>query len=182
MNLVTSGRASRTTPIWTARRVTYIVVAAVDVRLYTDTLVPAGSSFTFVRIAPMITRLVHIGLTVSDMKTMRDFYTRVLGLVEDGEVPHPKGGTIIFLKAADGEVLEMINYSNAKPHDGRDKDRTGLHHFGLLVDDIKKEVERLIALGVEFDGTVKVNTSRDLAVHFWDPEGNRIHLTQESKK
>jgi len=30
---------------------------------------------------------------------------------------------------------------------------------------------------VEFDGTIKVNTSSDLAIHFWDPEGNRVHLT-----
>jgi catechol-2,3-dioxygenase len=130
----------------------------------------------------MITRLVHIGLTVFDLDTMLDFYTNVLGLTARSTVPHPKGGTIVFLEGADGEVIELIHYSHPKPHDGRDKDRTGLHHFGLLVDDIHKEVERLKSLGVEFDGAIKVNTASDLAVHFWDPEGNRIHLTQESKK
>jgi catechol 2,3-dioxygenase-like lactoylglutathione lyase family enzyme len=126
----------------------------------------------------MITRLVHIGLTVFDLDRMFHFYTTVLGLTARSTVPHPKGGTIVFLEGSDGEAIEMIHYSHPKPHDGRDRDRTGLHHFGLLVDDIHKEVERLTALGVEFDGTIKVNTSRDLAVHFWDPEGNRIHLTQ----
>jgi glyoxylase I family protein len=126
----------------------------------------------------MIKRLAHIGLTVFDLDRMRHFYTNVLGLEIDGQVPHPKGGTIVFLKGADGEMFEMIRYADPKPHEGRDKDRTGLHHFGLLVDDIHKEVERLEELGVEFDGTIKVNTSNDLAVHFWDPEGNRVHLTQ----
>ena len=126
----------------------------------------------------MITGLVHIGLTVFDLDRMLDFYTRVLGLRAQSTVPHPKGGTIVFLAGADGEAIELIHYSPPKPHDGRDRDRTGLHHFGLLVDDIHAEVERLTALGVEFDGAIKVNTSRDLAVHFWDPEGNRIHLTQ----
>jgi lactoylglutathione lyase len=130
----------------------------------------------------MIKQLVHIGLTVFDLKKMVDFYTGVLGLSVTGEVPHPKGGTIVFLSGSDGEVIEMINYSDPKPHDGRDKDRTGLHHFGLLVDDIQAEVDRLKALGVEFDGTIKVNTSGDLAVHFWDPEGNRVHLTELTQK
>jgi hypothetical protein len=71
--------------------------------------------------------------------------------------------------------------ANPKSYEGRDRLRMDLHHFGLLVDDIHKEFERLISLGVEFDGTIKV-TSNELAVHLWDPEGNRVHLTQVSKK
>ena len=126
----------------------------------------------------MIKRLAHIGLTVGDLDRMVDFYTNVLGLSVDCRVPHPRGGTIVFLKGTDGEMIEMIRYADPKPHEGRDRSRTGLHHFGLLVDDIRKEYERLKALGVEFDGAIKVNTSSDLAVHFWDPEGNRIHLTE----
>jgi catechol 2,3-dioxygenase-like lactoylglutathione lyase family enzyme len=128
----------------------------------------------------MITRAAHIGLTVSDLDRMLDFYTRILGLGVIARLPHPKGGTIVFLGAGDGELIEMIQYSVPKPPDGRDTLRTGLHHFGLYVDDIGKEVERLAALGVEFDGRIKVNTNAELAVHFWDPEGNRIHLTQQS--
>jgi hypothetical protein len=31
---------------------------------------------------------------------------------------------------------------------------------------------------VEFDGGIKPNAKGDLVVHFWDPEGNRVHLTQ----
>ena len=129
----------------------------------------------------MIKGLVHIGLTVADLDKMVDFYTNVLGLALDCRVPHPRGGTIVFLKAVDGETIEMICYADPKPHEGRDRSRTGLHHFGLLVDDIQSEYERLKALGVEFDGAIKVNTSNDLAVHFWDPEGNRIHLTEIRK-
>ena len=130
----------------------------------------------------MITRAAHVGLTVFDLDRMLDFYTNALGLLVISRVPHPKGGTIVFLGANDGETIEMIQYSSPKPHEGRDKLRTGLHHFGLYVDDIHKEVERLEALGVEFDGPIKVNTNAELAVHFWDPEGNRIHLTQVSPK
>lgn len=126
----------------------------------------------------MIKRLAHVGLTVVDLEKMLDFYTKVLGLTIECRVPHPQGGTIVYLNAGDGETIEMIRYTEPKPHEGRDRCRTGLHHFGLLVDNIHKESDRLKALGVEFDGTIKVNTSNELAVHFWDPEGNRIHLTQ----
>jgi catechol 2,3-dioxygenase-like lactoylglutathione lyase family enzyme len=130
----------------------------------------------------MIKRLAHIGLTVVDLDAMLDFYTAILGFTVQCRVPHPKGGTIVYLDGADGESIELILYANPKPYDGRDRNRTGLHHFGLLVDDIHKEVERLKSLGVEFDGTIKINTSNDLAVHFWDPEGNRIHLTQITRQ
>jgi catechol 2,3-dioxygenase-like lactoylglutathione lyase family enzyme len=126
----------------------------------------------------MITRLAHIGLTVCDLDTMLDFYVNGLGLSVHSKVPRPNGGTMVFLEGTDGEVIEMIQYPDPKPHDGRDRDRTGLHHFGLLVDDIYAEVDRLGTLGVEFDGSIKVNTAGWLAVHFWDPEGNRVHLTQ----
>jgi hypothetical protein len=36
----------------------------------------------------------------------------------------------------------------------------------------------LKALGVEVDGGIKTNSKGDLVLHFWDPEGNRLHLTQ----
>jgi len=91
----------------------------------------------------MIKRLAHIGLTVFDLDRMLDFYTNVLGLSIGRQVPHPRGGTIVFLKAPGDEMFEMIRYADAKAHEGRDRSRTGLHHFGLLVDDIQAEVERL---------------------------------------
>ncbi|HKY22016.1 MAG TPA: VOC family protein [Vicinamibacterales bacterium] len=115
----------------------------------------------------MIKRLVHVGLTVADLETMLHFYTSVLGLAVTFETPHPQGGSVFYLNGTGGESIELIHFTTPKPHDGRDMHRTGLHHFGLLVEDVRKETERLKSLGVEFDGSA-----------FWDPEGNRIHLIQ----
>ena len=126
----------------------------------------------------MIRGLAHIGMTVVDFETMLSFYRDVIGLRVDSIVPHPRGGSKATLSGRDAEVIEMIAYANPKPSPGRDRQRTGIHHFGFLVEDIARDFDRLKAEGVEFDGGVAVNTKGDLVAHFWDPEGNRLHLTE----
>jgi catechol 2,3-dioxygenase-like lactoylglutathione lyase family enzyme len=126
----------------------------------------------------VIKGLIHVGITVNDFDAMVGFYRDVLGLSADSIGRHPRGGRKAVLRGAEREVIEMIEYPNAKPHQGRDLARTGLHHFGLVVDDVRAEVERLKRLGVEIDGEVKPNSKGDLVQHLWDPDGNRLHLTQ----
>jgi catechol 2,3-dioxygenase-like lactoylglutathione lyase family enzyme len=126
----------------------------------------------------LIRGLVHVGITVLDFEKMLGFYRDVLGLAADAIVRHPRGGLKACLRGTDNETIEMISYPEPKPHQGRDLSRTGIHHFGFVVDDIQKDYERLERLGVEFDGGIKPNAKGDLVVHFWDPEGNRVHLTQ----
>ena len=126
----------------------------------------------------MIRGLVHIGITVVDFDKMIAFYRDVLGLTVDAVVAHPRGGRKACLRGSIAEVIEMIEYPNPKPHQGRDRQRTGLHHFGFVVDDVRTGVERLKQHGVELDGDIKANVKGELVVHFWDPEGNRLHLTE----
>jgi glyoxylase I family protein len=126
----------------------------------------------------VIKGLVHIGITVLDFDRMLAFYRDVLGLSVDTVVPHPRGGRKACLRGTEREVIEMITYPDPKPHQGRDLSRTGIHHFGLVVDDIRADRDRLERLGVELDGGIKPNTKGDRVLHFWDPEGNRLHLTE----
>lgn len=126
----------------------------------------------------MIKGLVHVGITVLDFEKMLAFYRDALGLAVEGVVDHPRGGQKAVLRGSDDEVIEMISYPNPKPHQGRDRARTGIHHFGFIVDDIQADSARLERHGVEFDGGVKLNAKGELVLHFWDPEGNRLHLTQ----
>jgi catechol 2,3-dioxygenase-like lactoylglutathione lyase family enzyme len=126
----------------------------------------------------VIRGLVHIGITVTDFDAMVAFYRDVLGLTADSIGPHPRGGRKAVLRGAEREVIEMIEYPNAKPHQGRDLARTGLHHFGFVVGDVRAEAERLKRLGVELDGEIKPNSKGQLVQHLWDPEGNRLHLTE----
>ena len=126
----------------------------------------------------MIRGLVHVGITVRDFDAMLAFYTEVLGLSVASLVPHPRGGRKACLRGAEAEVIELISYPNPKPHQGRDRSRTGIHHFGFVVDDVRRHRERLAELGVELDGDVNPNSKGELVQHFWDPEGNRVHLTE----
>ena len=128
--------------------------------------------------ASVIKGLVHVGITVIDFDTMVAFYRDALGLSAAAIGPHPRGGRKAVLRGAKHEVIEMIEYPNAKPHQGRDLARTGLHHFGLVVTDVRAEAERLRGLGVELDGDIKPNSKGELVQHLWDPEGHRLHLTQ----
>jgi catechol 2,3-dioxygenase-like lactoylglutathione lyase family enzyme len=126
----------------------------------------------------MIRGLAHIGITVVDFDRMLGFYCDVIGLSVDSIVPHPRSGKKACLSGTDSEMIEMIAYTDPKPSGGRDRRRTGIHHFGFVVDDLERDFARLKALGVEFDGGIALNTKGDLVAHFWDPEGNRVHLTQ----
>lgn len=126
----------------------------------------------------MITGLVHIGITVVNFDAMLTFYRDVLGLTVDAVVAHPRGGRKATLRGSEREVIELIEYPNPKPHQGRDRTRTGIHHFGFIVDDVRADTERLQASGVEVEGEIIVNAKGELVQHFYDPEGNRLHLTQ----
>jgi glyoxylase I family protein len=126
----------------------------------------------------VILGLVHIGMTVIDFEGMVGFYRDVLGLSVDSIGPHPRGGRKATLRGTDREVIEMIEYPNPKPHQGRDCARTGIHHFGFVVDDVRATVERLKRHGVELKGDITANTKGELVQHLYDPEGNRLHLTQ----
>ena len=130
----------------------------------------------------MIKGLVHVGITVLDFDAMLAFYRDVLGLQAESVGPHPRGGRKAVLRGAEREVIEMIEYPNAKPHQGRDLARTGVHHFGLVVDDVHAEATRLRGLGAELDGQITPNSKGELVQHLWDPEGNRLHLTERKTK
>jgi catechol 2,3-dioxygenase-like lactoylglutathione lyase family enzyme len=115
---------------------------------------------------------------------MLAFYRDVLGLKLDQIRPHPRGGTVAFLSGSQGEAIELIRYTTPAPvrPEVRERVHTGIHHFGFQVDDIEAEYERLKGLDVEFDGDLRPqNLSGHAVLHFWDPEGNRLHLTQVKK-
>ena len=129
----------------------------------------------------MIKRVFHVAISVVDFDKMLTFYSEVLGLKVDRVVPHPRGGTNAFLSGAEGEVIQMVQYAQPAPisPDRRQRVHTGIHHLGLEVDDIQAAYRRLKEAGVELDGDLQpANASGHAAIHFWDPEGNRLHRTQ----
>ncbi len=135
----------------------------------------------------MITGVYHVGIGAVNFEKLLAFYRDVLGLRVRRFVDHPKvpGGKIAFMENAAGrEVLELVGRPDPRPQrpDVRELGATGIYHVGFEVDDLAAEYERLKPLGVEFEHELHPPVpGQDWVLHFWDPEGNRVHLTQAAK-
>lgn len=123
----------------------------------------------------------HIGLTVPDLSTTRDFFINVLHFEQVGEVPDYPA---VFV--SDGTLMltlwQAIDPASATPFDR--KTVIGLHHFALKVDSLEtlKSIHRTLegAAGV----TIEFAPQLDGASHhmmFYIPGGIRLELRSPSK-
>jgi len=131
----------------------------------------------------MIKSLVHVGIGAQDFDKMLAFYRDVVGLKVTETKPHPNyaGGMVAFLSAAEGEVIELTKYPHPRPPHPfvREKGNAGVNHFGFTVDNLDAEYQRLKTHGVEFEGSLPPKVAgKRRTYHFWDPEGNRVHITE----
>ncbi|NDZ80928.1 glyoxalase [Streptomyces sp. SID10853] len=115
-----------------------------------------------------ITGLGHTGLWVNDLETMRDFYTRMLGLTvtdEDAE----RG--IVFLSARpDEEHHEFVLQVGRTAPDGAKL----THQISWRIDSLETLVgyhKRFRAEGVPVQQ--EVTHGNAYGIYFFDPEGNR---------
>lgn len=152
----------------------------------------------------MIGRVLHIGLTVSDLERSRHFYQNILGLRPDGQLRMAGPDTdrlfgepdaavdILYFKGSDhllSPPLELIcfdRFASMPP----DQDRTaalsqiGISEVCLETDDIQREYQRLSALGVDFlSPPVYFDFRPDgfyecYVVYFKDPDGIILELIQ----
>lgn len=107
-----------------------------------------------------MTRLHHIGITVSDSSAATAFYAAATG----GEVigPLSKSGPAVeaatgypgveilltFIRLADGVFIELAEYRGANaPRIDPDNGHIGAAHPALVVDDIEASLARLAELG-----------------------------------
>ena len=99
----------------------------------------------------------HVGLTVPDLESARDFFVEGLGFEQVGEVPDYPA---VFV--SDGVVMitlwQAADPANAVPFDRRSN--IGLHHLALRVGDTA-DLERLSA---------ELRARQDLDIEF-EPEG-----------
>jgi catechol 2,3-dioxygenase-like lactoylglutathione lyase family enzyme len=117
-----------------------------------------------------VSSLGHVGISVTDMDTMLDFYTRVLGLtVTDGGGP---GGRAVFLSAdPQREHHEFVlsvrpgHHSNVQQVSftvGSLDDLRELYH--AIRDDPRCRIERVVSHGIA------------IGCYFRDPEENHIEV------
>jgi catechol 2,3-dioxygenase-like lactoylglutathione lyase family enzyme len=116
--------------------------------------------------------LSHIGLFVTDMDRMRDFYTRLLGfkVMDAGELKNGLRLTFLSKDPKDHHQIVLVT--------GREKGtRSTVNQITFRVASIK-EVRAMHDLVVanQVDGVDPVDHGNAWSVYFMDPEGNRIEF------
>ena len=117
---------------------------------------------------------------VDDQNKALKFYTEVLGFVKKTEIPmgEHKWLTVVSKEEQDGVelVLEPIGFPPAEVFQ-KALFEAGIPYTSFHVDDIQKEYERLVKLGVEFSTKPTKMGPVTLAV-FSDTCGNNIQIAQ----
>lgn len=118
---------------------------------------------------------------VDDQQKALDFYTQMLGFIKKKDIPlgEYKWLTLVSPQEQSGVelLLEPMAFEPAKLYQQSLK-KAGIPWTSFAVDDIEKEYQRLVDLGVEFSippreaGTVKIAVLDDTC-------GNYIQLMQE---
>jgi catechol 2,3-dioxygenase len=115
----------------------------------------------------------HFGINVIDLPRMREFYTRVLGLVVTDGGTIPGGPTLAFLSRDPDEHHQMVLVSGRPPGGGANVVNQISFKVPALAD-LKAMHARVREEGVtEFRIVTHGNA---WSVYFADPEGNRVEI------
>ena len=141
----------------------------------------------------MSTGFMHIGMTVTDIEKISDFYIKYLGFkkgygrvfdedfVGRNSLLYRQSEGIYtdmqMLESEDGIVVELFKFSNTEKTGTAEWNKTGYHHLAFKVENLPELYERMSADGIEF---FLVPEKRDDGDGHWtffkDPDGNMLEL------
>ncbi len=120
----------------------------------------------------------HIGLFVTDLAKMVDFYTRVLGLVISDRAAGDDGGEIVFMTLDPREHHQVV-FASGRPADlpynmiqqlsFRAENLTSLREVYAAL-----KREPIVELG-------PISHGNAISAYFRDPEGNRLEVFVDTK-
>ena len=122
---------------------------------------------------PFSLTLSHVGIHVTDMARMVDFYTRLLGFAESDRGTTLDGGEIVFLTRDPAEHHQLVLAS------GRPKDLqyNVINQLSFRVDSVQTLRDLQAQLKKENCEELGAMTHGNaLSLYFRDPEKNRIEL------
>jgi len=120
--------------------------------------------------AKTMPRLTHMGINVTNLDRMVDFYTRFLGLtVSDRGYSNRLGYNIAFMTGSPTNHHQIVMGECRKP--GSETTVNQISFTLGTLDDVRDLDRRLRAAGVE---TTPIDHGNAWSVYFPDPEGNRI--------
>ena len=121
-----------------------------------------------------VAELDHVVLRCTDQKRMLDFYTSILGLVEERRIEQIG---LIQLRAGES-MIDLVPAPGAIEEKSRNLDHVCL---GIVAEDMGQVARMLKDSGVELMGEPAMRygaRGMGLSVYIRDPEGNVIELKQ----
>ena len=121
----------------------------------------------------------HIHLKSADPGATADWYVKAFNFKIISDAVRPWGDRFIKCETVDGAVVNISGArTNEKMGDSDSSAHWGLEHFGIKVDNMEYEIERLIGLGAKLmEGPVDVPGGPIIAF-FKLPGDVRIELLQ----
>ena len=121
----------------------------------------------------------HVHLKSADPGATADWYARAFNFKITSDAIRPWGDRFIRCETEDGAVVNLSGPRNQEKMGCADAGaHFGLEHFGIAVDDVPAEVERLRGLGARLiEGPVDVPGGPIIAF-IAAPEDSRIELLQ----
>jgi len=129
----------------------------------------------------METKFTYVGIRVKNMKKSVEFYTKFLGMKDQGHSRiEVAKGDVAFLQARDGEVgIELNHYDSDSPFNTKYVVGEGLDHLAFGVKDLDAALKQAKKLGYRFLKEIKTEKSRWAYVQ--DPNGIWVELFKTSQ-
>ncbi|HVP16547.1 MAG TPA: VOC family protein [candidate division Zixibacteria bacterium] len=124
----------------------------------------------------MKSKLVYVGIRVTNLQKSIDFYTKVLGMNVKGrgKVDQTKGEAVGLESEKDGFVLELNYYEKNSPFNTKYVVGEGLDHLAFKVENLEKALEEAKNAGYRTILEIKADGSRWAYIE--DPDGIWIEL------
>ena len=131
-----------------------------------------------------VVKVLHVGISVSDMERSLKWYKEVLGfgeLLKDDYVP-PLGARICFIRGCGGYEIELFQYDQPKaiPSDrltpNSDLQTIGTKHAAFETDDMPALKAHFVACGVDIAHEVTMDGEAVMFVR--DPDGVLLEFIQ----
>jgi glyoxylase I family protein len=119
----------------------------------------------------MVTGIEHTAIASPDPHRLADWYVKHLNFAINYRSANSQ---TVFVKAADGTMLEIIE-SNSAARPPLDMKAPGLRHLAIAVTDFDATYQRLKSNGLPFLAEPTKQGGNSL-VFFTDPDGNILHL------
>ena len=112
--------------------------------------------------------LDHVNVRTAKVQAMREWYVRVLGMVDGDRPPFPFPGA--WLYTGSSPVVHLVGVA-AEPANSDPK----LEHFAFAASGLVAFRAKLEQLGEKYDVRV-VPKIGIVQFNIWDPDGNHIHV------